>query len=109
MKRAEAAEEAWIAMAEAYPPLAVEPVPKPVALDEQADDVSEDGPWQEFLDVSGHAVDEWQARYDVTLTDEAYRALTGPILISFWVNGFKKNVPPVDSYPRIFDPPTEPS
>ncbi|NQT37596.1 MAG: hypothetical protein HQ581_08915 [Planctomycetes bacterium] len=64
LKRAEAGEQAWRKMAEAYPPLpAAEPIPETAAEDEQATDLAEDELTQLVCDAAEAEVERWQEKY----------------------------------------------
>ena len=88
MKRAEAGEQAWQKVAEAYPPLpSAEPIPEPAADDDEAvkdeepaDDEEEvEDELDEMLDrvwyAAESAVGRWQQKCGVTLADDARSGL----------------------------------
>jgi len=100
MKRAEAAEEAWRRMAEAYPPLAAPgPAPEPAAVHQPAADATFAGFKDELERRLGDAaegeVERWQQRYGVTLPDEARAALIGEEVMYFWAMGLMGVLPEV--------------
>ena len=65
MKRAEAGEEAWRKMAEAYPPL----------VPEQSGDAAIEEPTQRICTASSGKVERWQQKHGVMLPDDALDAL----------------------------------
>jgi hypothetical protein len=100
MRRAEAGEQAWLRMAEAYPPLpAPEPIPGPSAEDEQATDVAEHGVTQLACGAAEGEVERWQEEYGVTLPDDARAALIGEVVAYCWAMGLMGKIPVLASHP----------
>jgi len=94
LKRAEAGEQAWRKMAEAYPPLpAAEPIPETAAEDEQATDLAEDELTQLVCDAAEAEVERWQEKYGVTLPDDARASLAGEVVAYCWALGLMGEVP----------------
>ena len=83
MKRAEAGEEAWRKMAEAYPPL----------VPEQSGDAAIEETTQRICTASSGKVGLWQQKYGVTLPDDARDTLAGEVVAYCWVLGLMGNVP----------------
>jgi hypothetical protein len=94
MKRAEAGEQAWQKMAEAYPPLPPpKPAPEPAAEDEETPDEAVDEVTQRLCDVAESEVEQWQQKYGVTLPDDARAALIGEEVMYFWAMGLMGEMP----------------
>ena len=96
MTRDNAREEAWRRMADTFPPLpAAEPVSEPAAADEQDTDVD---CWEELDwvgEAAGGEVSRWQAKFAITLPDDARAALIGEELMYFWAMGLMAKIPQV--------------
>jgi hypothetical protein len=100
MRRAEAGEQAWLRMAEAYPPLpAPEPIAEPSAGDEQATDVAEDEVTQLACGAAEGEVERWQEEYGITLPEDARAALIGEVVAYCWAMGLIGKIPGLASRP----------
>jgi len=98
MKRAEAGEEAWRRMAEAYPPPAAPgPAPEPAAVHQPAADATfvdfNDDLERRLCDAAEGEVRRWQEKYGITLPDDARNALAGEVVAYCWALGLMGDVP----------------